>query len=112
VGEAVGVDSDALQVGYVLLAQRALDRGTRLAPVENNRLVVEDSPLVEHVRVGADRAGAAAWVEASGPEITGRLQAHHVGRGIQAAAPEPGDRMAAQEKARTASLAARSRVSA
>ena len=81
----------------MLLAQRALDCGACLAPVEDDRLVVQDAPLIEHVRVGADRIGAAAWIEAGGPEITGCLEAHHVGRGEQPASPELGDRMAAQE---------------
>jgi hypothetical protein len=48
--EAVGVDGDALEVGHVLLAQRALDRGAHLAPVKDVRPVVKDAPLIEHVR--------------------------------------------------------------
>jgi hypothetical protein len=50
--EAVGVDGNALEVGHMLLAQRALDRGARLAPVEDDRLVVKDAPLIEHVPGG------------------------------------------------------------
>ena len=68
--EAVGVDGNALEVGHVLLAQRALDRGARLAPVEDDRLVVKDAPLIEHVRVGADCVGAAAWIEAGGQRLS------------------------------------------
>jgi hypothetical protein len=68
--EAVGVDGDTLEVGHVLLAQRALDRGARLAPVEDDRLIVEDAPPPQSSAIG--------WL---------------------------------RRKARTASLAARSRIS-
>jgi hypothetical protein len=48
--EAVRVHGDALEIDQVL-AQRALDGGAGLPMIENDRLVVDDPPLVEHVGI-------------------------------------------------------------
>jgi hypothetical protein len=50
--EAVRVDGDALNPSDLALAQGALDCGTSLPAVEDDRLIVEDTPLVEDMSVG------------------------------------------------------------
>ncbi len=94
--EAVGVDGDAFAPLDLLLAQGAIDGRTHLPAVQHDRLIIEDAPLVEHVRVGADRVGSPPRIEPRRPEIARRFQAHHVGRGEQAAPPQAGDAMAGQ----------------
>ena len=90
--EAVRVDRDALDPLDLALAQGALDGGAGLSAVQDDRLIVEDAPLVEHVGVGPDGIGPPPRIEPCRPEIARRLQAHHVGRGEQAAPPEGRDR--------------------
>ena len=80
----------------VLLAQGTLDRRPRLAPVEDDRLVVDDAPLVEHMGVAADGEGPPARIHTGGPEMARRVEAGHVGGGEQAVTPEPDDRVIAQ----------------
>ena len=53
------------------LAHGAFDRGTGLAAVQHNRLVVDDGPLVQHVCVGTDSIGPAPGIEARIPQILG-----------------------------------------
>ncbi len=95
--EAVGVDGHAFDPIDMLLPQGAFDRRSRLPPVQDDRLIVKNAPLVEHMGVGADRVGAPPGVEARRPQIARRLEAHHVGRGKQAAPPEVRDPMSTHE---------------
>jgi hypothetical protein len=57
-GEAVGVDRNALELVDLPLAQGAFDGGARLPAVEDDRLIIEDAPLVEYMSIGADRISA------------------------------------------------------
>ena len=50
--EAMGVDGNALEPIDVLLPQGALDGGSRLAAVQDDRLIIENAPLVEYVGIG------------------------------------------------------------
>ena len=86
--EAMRIDGDAFDSLDLALAQGALDGGTGLPAVQDDRLIVEDAPLVEHMGVGPDRVGSPPRIEPCRPEIARRLQAHHVGRGEQPAPPE------------------------
>jgi hypothetical protein len=61
--EAVSVDRDALELVDLPLAQGALDRRTRLSPVQDNWLIIKDAPLVEHMSIGADRVSAPPRIE-------------------------------------------------
>ena len=61
--EAMRVDRDALELVDLPLAQSALDRRPRLSPVQDDRLIIEDAPLVEHVSIGADRIGSPPRIE-------------------------------------------------
>ena len=95
--EAVGVDRDALDPLDLLLPQGALDGGAGLAAVQDDRLIVENAPLIEHVGVGADGIGPPPGIEPRRPEIARRLEAHHVGRGKQSAPPKARDPVPAHE---------------
>jgi hypothetical protein len=53
-GKAVRVYRDALKVDQVL-TQRTFDCGARLSLVQDNRLIVNDPPLVQHVGIGSGR---------------------------------------------------------
>jgi len=77
--EPMRVDRNALEPLDLPLAQGAFDSGARLPAVQDNRLIIEDAPLVEHMGVGPDRIGPPPRVEPCRPEIARRLQAHHVG---------------------------------
>lgn len=61
--EAVRVDRDALELVDLALAQGAFDRRARLASVQDDRLIVQDAPLIEHVSVGAGRIGSPPRIE-------------------------------------------------
>ena len=65
----------------------ALDRSAGLPAVEDDRLIIKDAPLVEDMSIGANGIGSPPRVEPCRPQITCRLQAHHVGRGEQPASP-------------------------
>jgi hypothetical protein len=54
VREAVGVDRDAFEPRDLTLAQGALDGGADLPAVQDNRLIVEDALLIEHMGIGPD----------------------------------------------------------
>jgi hypothetical protein len=51
VREAVGVDCRTLEPVDLLLPQGAFDSGASLAAVQDNRLIVENAPLIEHMGV-------------------------------------------------------------
>ena len=85
--EAVRVDRDAFDPLDLALAQGALDGGAGLPAVQDDRLIIKDAPLVEHMSIGANGIGSPPRVEPCRPEIARRLQAHHVGRGKQPASP-------------------------
>jgi hypothetical protein len=53
--EAAGVDGDALEPRNLALAQGAFDGGTGLPAVQDNRLVIKDAPLVEHMSARSSR---------------------------------------------------------
>jgi hypothetical protein len=95
--EAVGVDRHTLEPVHVLLPQRTFNGGPRLAAVQDDRLVVENAPPIEHMGVGPDRIGPPPGIEPRRPEITRRFEAHHVSRGEQAAPPKARDPVAAHE---------------
>jgi len=63
-GITMGVDGEALDAG---VPQGALDRGTRLPGVEQDRLIPGDGPLVEDMGVGPDRCCPASGVKPGGP---------------------------------------------
>src|SRR4051794_23817977 len=50
--EPMRVDRDALELRNLALAQGAFDGSARLPPVEDDRLIIENAPLVEHMGVG------------------------------------------------------------
>ena len=95
--EAMGVDCDAFDPLDLALAQGALDGGAGLSAVQDDWLIVEDAPLVEHMGVSPNGIGPAPRIEPCRPEVTRRLKAHHVGRGEQPAPPQGGDAMLAHE---------------
>ena len=95
--EAVRVDRDALNPLDLALAQGALDGGAGLSAVQDDWLIVEDAPLVEHVSVSPNGKGPAPRIDPCRPEVARCLQAHHVGRGEQTASPEARDAMLAHE---------------
>ena len=49
-----GMDRNALKLVDPALAQSALDGGADLPEVQDDRLIIEDAPLVEHMGVGSD----------------------------------------------------------
>src|SRR3954467_10195183 len=67
--EAMGVDRDALELIDLPLAQRAFDGGARLPAVQDDRLIIKNAPLVEHMGIGSDRIGSPSRVEPGRPEI-------------------------------------------
>ena len=87
----MGIDGHAFDAIDLLLPQGALDCRPGLAAVQDDRLVVENTPLVEHMGVGADGIGTPPGIEASCPQLARRLEAHNVGRSEQTAPPEAGD---------------------
>src|SRR3954451_18302542 len=89
--EAMGVDRDALELIDLPLAQCAFDGGARLPAVQDDRLIIKNAPLVEHMGISSDRIGSPARVEPCRPEIARRLEAHHVGGRKQTAPPQGGD---------------------
>ena len=93
--EAMGVDRHTLELADVLLPQGAFNGGAGLAPVQDDRLIVENAPLIEHVGIGSHCIGPPPGIEPRRPQVARRLQAHHIGRGIEAAPPEAGDRVSA-----------------
>src|SRR3546814_1221189 len=76
VREAVAVDGQTLELGYLLL-QHAFDGGTGLAPVEHDRLIVDDRPLVQVVGVGSHGGRSPPRLDPGGPQVPGRVQARH-----------------------------------
>jgi hypothetical protein len=50
--EAAGVDRDTLELADLALAQSAFDGGTGLAAVQDDRLIIDDAPLVEDMGIG------------------------------------------------------------
>ena len=95
--EAVRVDRDAFDPLDLALAQGALDGGAGLSAVQDDWLIVEDAPLVEHVSVSPNGKGPAPRIDPCRPEVARCLQAHHVGRGEQPAPPKGSDAMLAHE---------------
>ena len=83
--EAMRVHRDPLEIDLVL-AQRALDGGPGLPMIENDRLVVNNPPSVEHVGICPGGIGASARIDTGRPKMTGGLQAHHVSRGMESLA--------------------------
>lgn len=63
----------------MLLLQGPFDRRPRLPPAQDDRLIVKNVPLVEHVGVGADRIIAPPGIEARRPQLACRFKAHYVG---------------------------------
>ena len=86
-GKAVGVDREALEI-YDLLLHRPLKRGTCLARVEQNRLIINDRPLVGNMGVGSHSASAPSRFNPCVPDMTRRIKAHHIGRGRDTFTPE------------------------
>ena len=84
--EAVGVDRDPLKI-HEVLTQSALNGGAGLPVVEDDGLIINDPPLVEHMGVGSGGIGAPPWVDTGRPEMMSGLQAHHVGRGMEPLTP-------------------------
>jgi hypothetical protein len=93
VGIAMRVDRETLDAG---MPQGPLDRRTGLSGAQQDRLIIRDSPLVEHMGVGADRCRFASWIEAGGPQFAARLDTHHVAGGGDALAPDLCDGQAAE----------------
>jgi hypothetical protein len=62
VREAMRVHRQFLQLD-VTLPHGAFDGSASLAGVQHNRLVVDDAPLVQHVRICPDGVGSAAGIE-------------------------------------------------
>jgi len=65
--EAVCVDGDALDPLDLALAQGALDRGAGLPAIENDRLIVENAPLVEDMSIGPNSIGSPPRIEPRRP---------------------------------------------
>ena len=76
--EPVSVDSEALESAEAL-PQGAFDGGTGLSFVENDRLIVDDAPLIQHVGIGANGECPASRIDTAHPEPARGIQAHHIG---------------------------------
>ena len=69
---------DANAVLRAVVLHDALDGSSRLALVEHDGLVVEDSPTFANVGIQARRVGAPARAHSGGPQVPARVDRHHV----------------------------------
>src|ERR1700730_3321527 len=97
VGIAVRIDREPLETRE-RLAHGALDRGAGLAGREQQRLVVDDAPLVKYVRVGSDRMAPALRIDPCHPHVTADIQAHQIAGGLVAITPLLRQRLGQQER--------------
>jgi hypothetical protein len=79
----VRIDREPLQTRE-RLAHGALDRGAGLAGRKQQRLVVDDVPLVKYVRVGSDRMAPPLRIDPCHPHVTADIQAHQIAGGLVA----------------------------
>lgn len=79
------------------LRQRTFKGRAGLALIQHNRLIIDDSPLIEHVGIGADGERTTPGIEPTQPQMSRCLEAHHVGRDTDAGAPVLGDFVATHE---------------
>ena len=60
-------------------------------------MVVDDAPLIEDVRVGANRVPSTLRVHARQPQVPVDIQTHQIAGGFETLAPSLGDRVSEHE---------------
>ena len=88
---AMRIHRDTVEVDG-LVAKSPFDSGPGLPSVQNDGLVMQDHPLVEHMGVGSDCRRAPSRIMAGCPETACCIKAHHVGRCLNSPSPQSGDR--------------------
>ena len=69
VGVAMRVDSELLELHRGGLPHHPLERRPGLPLAEHQRLVIDDAPLVQHMRVHAHGMATAPWVNSRAPQM-------------------------------------------